>query len=204
MKMIEAWSAILALNQPVFRTDDVSQCLRVTRMNASKILSRLEDAEHIFHVNRGLWAVKGKATLWDLAKYATIPFPNYVSLQSALYHHGIISQISAVLYVVSPARTRVFRTPLGSISIHHVRPAFFCGYRRISREGPLMALKEKALIDFFYFHPAKSSLFRALPEIELPENFSIPRAKKFISLIGSKRRRSMVTGLFNSLLSGHM
>jgi len=204
MKMIEAWSAILALNQPVFRTDDVSQCLRVTRMNASKILSRLEDAEHIFHVNRGLWAVKGKATLWDLAKYATIPFPNYVSLQSALYHHGIISQIPAVLYAVSPARTRMFRTPLGSISIHHVQPTFFCGYKRTSGEGPFIATQEKALIDFLYFYPAKSSLFHALPEMELSEKFSIPRARKFVSLIGSKRRRSMVNRLFNSLLSGHM
>jgi hypothetical protein len=104
--------------------------------------------------------------------------------------------------VVSPARTRILRTPLGNISIHHVQPSFFCGYKKISGEGLLMATQEKALIDFLYLHPAKSSLFRALPEIELPENFSIFRARRFIAGIRSKRRRSMVNRLFTHLLSG--
>lgn len=40
-----------------------------------------------------------------------------------------------------------------------------------------MATPEKALIDFLYLSPARSNLFRVLPELELPRDFS---AKKGI------------------------
>jgi len=199
MKSIELYARILKLNQNIFRTDDIAKWLRITNMHASKILSRLEESDHILHISRGLWAIKETTTIWDLSKVITNPLPNYVSLQSALYHHGIISQVPEILYLVSPARSQVIHTPLGTISIHHIHPAFFYGYRK-NRDGLFIATQEKALIDFLYFYPAKSCLFRALPEIELPESFSISKARRFISRINSIRRRSMVSNLFENLI----
>ncbi len=201
MKIIDAYACILKLGQPVFRTDDAALYLNLKNAHASKILSRLKESGHVFHINRGLWAVKEKIALWDLTKYLTIPFPNYISLQSALYHHGIISQIPSVIYIVSPARSRTIRTALGTVSVHHVHSSFFRGCVRTSDEGPMIATKEKALIDFMYLHPSKSGFFRALPEVEIHRNFSVHRARKFIGCIKSKRRRSMVNRLFEEFMS---
>jgi predicted transcriptional regulator of viral defense system len=47
----------------------------------------------------------------------TAPFPAYVSLQSALYLHGMVSQVPAVTYAVMLARARRFVTPLGTVAI---------------------------------------------------------------------------------------
>src|SRR5207245_8518355 len=90
---------------------------------------------------------------------------------SALYHHGIISQIPAVIYVVSLARTRRYKTPLGTFSIHHVGPDFFFGYELDETGCVKIASPEKALADMFYFSPTKTRLFVTLPEIELPRRF---------------------------------
>ncbi|MCM8830337.1 MAG: hypothetical protein NC824_04995 [Candidatus Omnitrophica bacterium] len=199
MKLIDAYIKIIQLNQPVLKTDDVAQCLDVTKVNASKIMERLRNSEYVLKITRGLWAIKDKVTLWDLAGYITNPMPYYISLQSALYYYGIISQIPEILYVISPARTRLVNTPLGSISIHHIQTSFFCGYKK-SKEGFYIATQEKALIDFLYFSPARSYLFHNLPEVEIPENFSICRAEKFIKRIRSKRRQSAVHRLFQNIL----
>ena len=41
----------------------------------------------------------------------------------------------AVTYAVTLARTRRFVTPLGTVSLHHVQPAFFFGYEDVARRG---------------------------------------------------------------------
>ena len=55
--------------------------------------------------------------------------PAYVSVQSALYLHGMISQIPHVIYVASLARTQRVATTIGTYSIHQIAPEFFGGYR---------------------------------------------------------------------------
>jgi hypothetical protein len=72
-------------------------------------------------------------------------------------------------YAVSLARTRRFTTPLGTVSVHHVQPAFFFSFEDAGRSGSRLAKLEKALIEFVYLTPARSKLFRALPELEWPK-----------------------------------
>jgi hypothetical protein len=113
-----------------------------------------------------------------------------VSLQSALYFHGMISQVPAVTYAVSLARTRRYATPLGSVSVHHVDASFYFGYVDTGTQGACVATPEKALVDFLYLGPARSRLFRALPELELPPSFSIRAARRMVDRIRSPRRRA--------------
>jgi hypothetical protein len=143
-----------------------------------------------------LWAFKEKVEILALPEYLTKPFPSYVSLQSALYYHGMISQIPAITYAVSIGRTKKYKTPLGVVSIHHVNPHFFFGYKSIGKDIAKMASPEKALIDFFYLSPARSHLFKALPELELPQKFSTKKAYEIIDKIKSKRRKSLVIYLW--------
>jgi len=180
------------MDDPVFETADAAVRLSLSNAHASATLARLAAARHLVRLRRGLWALPGRVDPLTLPARLTAPLPSYISLQSALYLHGMISQVPTVTYAVSLARARRFSTPLGTISVHHVAPSFFFGYEDTGQTGVLMASPEKALVDFLYLAPARSMLFRALPEVELPRGFSARRAGAMTRRIKSPRRRVMV------------
>ncbi len=122
-----------------------------------------------------------------------------MSLHSALYLHGMISQVPAVTYAVSLARARRFTTPLGTVSIHHVQPSFYFGFEDTGHGGRL-ATPEKALVDFLYLAPARSHLFRALPELEWPKRFGTRKARSMIGRVEPERLRTLVSRRLDALL----
>lgn len=195
MKLIDALARLKVLDTAAFSTTDAAAHLRIGRGVASKTLDRLKQAGHLLRLRRGVWGFPDKMNGLMLPQHLTAPFPSYISLQTALYHHGMISQMAAVTYAMSLARTRVYDTPLGRVSIHHVVPEFFFGFEQ-NENGIWMALPEKALLDIFYLSPAKSGLFKTLPEVEFPKNFSIRSAKNMIGKIKSEKRRKIVTTRF--------
>ncbi|MFQ5792640.1 MAG: hypothetical protein ACE5JI_19385 [Acidobacteriota bacterium] len=202
MKLTTALGEIKNSRQTVLTTADVMGLLDLNKSNASKLLSRLADSGHVVRVKRGLWVLAGELDPLVLPRYLTAPFPSYVSLQSALYYHGMISQIPRVTDCVSLARTRSYSTPLGTFSIHHVGPSFFFGYEEVGHKGVVMAMPEKALIDFLYLAPAKSRLFAALPELELPPSFSMRKAREMIGAVSSRARRSLIEKRLRELERG--
>jgi predicted transcriptional regulator of viral defense system len=201
MKLVDVHAKLLDMNVSVFQTSDASACLNIDSAHASKLLARLSSAGHLVHLRQGLWAFKERVELLALPVYLTNPFPSYVSLQSALYHHDMISQIPMVTYAASISRTRRYETPLGMVSVHHVQPSFFFGFESVGKGITEMATPEKALIDFLYLSPSKSNLFKALPELEFPKSFSVKRARWIINRIRSTRRKNLVKRLFEELIS---
>lgn len=202
MRLVDVQARLLNMDVAVFHTSDASAWLGIFPSHASKLLSRLAEAGLLVHLSRGLWAFKDRVEPLALPQYLTDPFPSYVSLQTALYQHDMISQIPVVTYAVSIARTKRVATPLGTVSIHHVHPSFFFGYETTHKGDVRIATQEKALIDFLYLSPAKSKLFRSLPELQLPRRFNIRAARHMISMIRSRRRRKRVLSLFEDLISG--
>ena len=200
MTLVEALSSLTAMKTAAFQTSDAAMRLGIANAHASTVLARLAASRHIVRLRRGVWAFADRVDPLALPEHLTSPLPSYVSLQSALYLHGMISQVPAVTYAVSLARTRRFTTPLGTVSVHHVDPAFFFGFEDAGRGGRL-ATAEKALVDFLYLGPARSRLFRALPEIELPRRFSVRTARALVARIESVRRRAFVSRALERLLA---
>jgi predicted transcriptional regulator of viral defense system len=200
MKLIDAHAQLLAMGQPIFSTVDASVCLGIGRAYASKVLTRLSNAGHVVPLRRGVWGFEDKIQRMAVAQHLTAPFPTYISLQSALYYHGMISQIPSVTYAVSLARTRKFNTSLGVVSVHHVDPSFFFGFKSSGDQGALLAVPEKALLDILYLSPAKTRLFRVLPELELPKSFRIPEARRMVRRIRSLQRRTLVNNLLEEII----
>jgi predicted transcriptional regulator of viral defense system len=200
MRLIDVHARLLDMGVPVFRTSDVAAYLGVENTHASKLLARLDASGHLAKLGRGQWGFKNLIDINALPEYLTAPYPSYVSLQSALHHHGMISQIPSVLYAVSPARTRTYVTALGTVSVHHIDPSFFFGFQLTGGGAAKIATPEKALIDFLYLNPARSRLFRALPELELSRGFQISEARKILRRIRSVRRRNHVSRLFEEIL----
>ncbi len=199
MNALQALSTLRATNTPVLETRDAAALLHLPLASASKLLARLATSGQIVRLRQGVWAFPDRVDPLALPEYLTAPFPSYVSLQSALYLHGMISQVPAVTYAVSLARTRRIVTPLATVSIHHVVPAFFFGFEAAGERGHL-ATPEKALLDFLYLRPARSKLFRALPELHLPAEFNTRAARSSVKRIPSRRTRGLVSMALDGLL----
>lgn len=200
MSLVDALTKLQALQPGVFQTSDAAACLSTTHGTASKILSRLCAKKAIVRLARGRWAFPNRTDKLAIPEQLTAPWPSYVSLQTALFYHGVITQVPAVIYAVSLGRTRLFKNFFGTYSIHQMKPDFFFGYDTVGKSGIKMASPEKALLDILYLSPARSNLFRKLPEVELPSKFKVNFAREMIQKITSSQRRGLVAKRFEELL----
>ena len=191
MNQVEALAKIEALGQPVFQTKDIAAAVGVTSTNANKIAARLAGSGFLIRLARGRWMLSRERNKLLVPEELVAPYPVYISLQTALYHHGMVSQIPSVTYAVSLARIRRYDTPIGTFSIHHVAPDFFFGFERDRTNTPI-AVPEKALLDVLYLSQTKTRLFVTLPELDLPKSFSWRKAADFARCIHSLARRRTV------------
>jgi predicted transcriptional regulator of viral defense system len=198
MTQVEALTKLERLNQPLFETRDLAALLKVERSNATQIATRLANAGLLVKVARGKWALRN-VNRFAVAEHLTSPFPAYISLQSALYLHGMISQIPSVTYAVSLARPRRYETPLGVFSVHHVEPHFFFGYETDETGSAKIAVPEKALLDLLYFRPTRTRLFVDLPEIEFSKTFNWNKARGITRKIRNRSRRVLIEQALSKL-----
>ena len=199
MTRTEALQRLRSLATPLFTTADVAAALEVKGGTANKVASRLAADGLIVHLARGRWALRNTVNPFTLAEHLAAPHPAYISLQSALFHYGMISQIPHVVYAVTLAKPRRWSTPLGVVSLHRVSPDFFFGYEPTGPGGVLIATPEKALLDVLYLSPSRSRLFARLPEIEFPKNFSRRAAREMITRVADSRRRRLVQNRWDQL-----
>ena len=202
MRLLDVLTQLQRRDQPVLETGDIAVILGVGKAHASKMATRLAETGHLLALRRGVWAFPGRLDPLASPERLTAPQPAYVSLQSALYHHGMISQIPALVYAISLGRTRRYETPLGVVSVHHVAPDFFFGFETVGDKGVRIARPEKALLDVFYLAPARSRLFCQLPEVEKPRRFDVKEAQGMIARIPFPARRNMVAERFKQWLEG--
>ena len=200
MNAVSALAHLRALGKPVVTTDEAALVLRAERSAATHTLKRLATAGLLRPVRHGLWATDLNLDPLLLPEYLTAPFPSYLSFQSALFFHGMVSQIPTVIYVASLAQTRKVRTSLGTFSIHRVAPSFFGGYEIVKTSGLRLATPEKALLDTLYLAPARSRLFAHLPEVELPEHFDLGRISYWVRRIPAGPRRKSVEQRLDAVL----
>ena len=192
MKQTESLRILQALGQKLLTTKDAAAALGISPSSANKVLARLADCKFLLHLSRGHWAIGQTVDPLTLPEQLAAPYPAYVSLQTALFHHGMISQIPEVTYSVTLAKPKRIRTPVGIVSLHRMKPEFFFGFEPTASKGILMATPEKALLDVFYLSTARSRLFKALPEVELPRKFSWKQIRKFVQRIPFPQRRTIV------------
>lgn len=198
MNLLTAYQKLKVL-APTFLTKEAASVLNISSNHAAIILSRLSKQNTIVHLARGRWAYSDSVDPLLLPSILVHPMIAYVSLYSALYHHGMIEQIPHTIFAISTGKTKVFETPLGKISIHSINPVLFTGYDVYGKNSVLMAVPEKALFDTLYFMPAKSHLFKRLTEVELPENFRFTLFDHWLTRVRNKSRRELVENSLRQL-----
>jgi predicted transcriptional regulator of viral defense system len=199
MNQIEALQRLRTLATPVVESRDAAALLQVSTSNATTILRRLAKSGMIAHLSRGRWLVNEKLDRLALPELISAPYPAYISMQSALFHHGLIEQIPAVVYAVTPARPRRIQTPMGTISFHRMPPALFTGFELSPRSSAKIATPEKALFDLFYLAPGRSRLFSKQPELTIPGHFRWQRLKEYTKLVKSAPRSAYIAERIRSL-----
>jgi predicted transcriptional regulator of viral defense system len=193
MNQIEALQRLRTLATPAVESRDVAALLRVSASNATTILRRLAAEDMIIHLSRGRWLVDQKIDRLALPELISAPAPAYISLQSALFHHGLIEQIPSILYAVTPGRPRRLRTPVATISFHRMPPELFQGFELSSPSDAKIAIPEKALFDLIYLAPGRSRVFSTLPELAIPRRFQWQRLKEYTELVKSAGRRAFIS-----------
>jgi predicted transcriptional regulator of viral defense system len=191
MNQVEALQKIQQLGVPAFETRDVSALLQVAPANASVLLSRLASRGFVRHLARGRWSIGAQPHRELLPEQVAAPSPAYVSLQSALFRHGLVEQVPELVYAVTLGRTRRVRTPAGTVSLHRMPPRLFGGFET-AEDGAKVATAEKALFDLLYLSPTRTRLFVHLPEIEFPKSFRWAEAARWTKRIAGKSRRAFV------------
>lgn len=197
---VEALGRLRRMGKTVLTTGDAALHLGLTRSAATRALGRLSAAGLVASLRHGLWSLDPQIDPLLLPEHLTAPFPAYVSLLSALSLHGMISQVPRVIFVASLAPTRRVRTSVGEYSVHRLVPTFFGGFET-TRAGIRLATPEKALLDTLYLAPARSRLFAALPEVEIPRAFDSGSATRWLSKIPPSPRRLAVEQRLETLLS---
>jgi len=145
-------------DEPVFETG-LLLAGDVDPANVRRQLSRWTRTGRIYQLRRGLYALappfrKVKPHPFLVANW--LVRGSYISLQSALAHHGLIPEAVPVTTSVSAMRPARWDTPLGVYEYRHVKKELLFGYRGTdvgSGQQAFVATAEKALLDLVHLQP---------------------------------------------------
>ncbi len=127
-------------------------------------LSRWVTSGRVYRLRRGLYALAP-----PYRRVRPHPFlvanqlqrGSYVSLQSALAHHGLIPEHVPVTTSIGSGRTGRWQNPIGSFTFQHLAPALVGGYRHVevaAGQWAFVARPEKALLDLVHLVPGADRL----------------------------------------------
>ena len=192
MKSTEALAALERFGKKVITTSEAAALWQVSLSSASKTLSRIGTAELVREVRSGIWSVGTvMPDILEVVPVLTRPYPSYASMYSALFKHGMIEQIPRAMHVVSLGRPKRVVTTLGTVMIHHLQPEVFGGYEGESVFRSGTATPEKALVDTVTVLSSRGGKV-TLPEVELPESFSVTEVRRWTNRLPSGRVRTIV------------
>jgi hypothetical protein len=141
------------LKNPIFSLHDLA--LLGQKIIPSQISSFTKNGD-IIRLKNGLYVVASRKNDVVSEHIAFRMYdPSYVSLEWALYKHGLMPDIPYNVTSITAKPTRDFETPFGSFIYKSVKPDLFFGYvkREDAPDQPyLMALPEKALLDYLYLN----------------------------------------------------
>ena len=141
------WIAHLKSGKDIYHSKELERLSGLSKEALHRALQRLRKNKIILKIGKGLYA--NSFFMPRLEQMGGFLYsPAYISLESALFMHGIIEQAPFVLTCVTTNKTKRFNTDLGEIHYSHIKQKLFFGYT-IEGQFPL-ASPEKSAIDYVY------------------------------------------------------
>lgn len=159
-------------------------------------ISRWVKSGRIQKLRRGLYALAPpyrKVTPHPFVIANRLQRASYVSLQSALAFHGLISEVVNTVTSITAGRPERVETPLGLFEFRHIKPGLLSGYQITDLGGQqaLMAMPGKALLDLIYLTPGGGSMeyLQAL-RLQNLDRLDVDLLKKQAAAFGSPKLRT--------------
>jgi predicted transcriptional regulator of viral defense system len=141
------WIEVLRKGKSIYNFAEFMRISMLPVPSLRRAIQRLLKKRLLLKLSKELYANPLAAP--SLEEVASVLYPpTYISLESALFMHGISEQAPHLLTCVSTNKTKTFRTDLGEIAYFHLKRELFFGYD-ITDRVPL-AWPEKAALDFVY------------------------------------------------------
>jgi predicted transcriptional regulator of viral defense system len=177
-----------------FSIIDLAKVLDLNRDALRVAISRAIKNEELFKLTKG-WYGKdiSKINLENLA--VNIYNPSYISFQSALNYHNILSQQASSLTLATVKRKKEIKIADNLLIYHHIKPVLYWGFIRES--DYLIAEAEKAFLDLAYlslngyanFDPSEMNL----------ELLNKKKLKKYLNKFDNQRLNKLINNLLSCL-----
>ena len=163
-------TAILQLDKNCFTTSDIKVLLQIEKNRTLEdAVQRLIKSKVLISLERGKY-LKGAANVSDFEIAQFLYSPSYISFETALNYHGILSQFPMEITSATTKR-RIIKKVLGKVfSYANISTKLFTGYYK--EDKFLMALPEKALFDQLYM------IARGLKTEQYMDEMDYTRVKK--------------------------
>jgi len=157
MKTIDIIMAINRTGRRIFTAADIAKLIGSNNANTIyKTAERLTRNGILSKLNKGLYfTAEIPPDLFEIANGLYVP--SYVSLESALYRYGVISQALYTITSVSTNKSKKKAAFNNEFEYTHINPKYFFGYVR--DRDVLIASREKALLDLLYLVSKKARPF---------------------------------------------
>ena len=123
-------------------------------------LSRWVRARKLIRIHKGWYTLANAYRRINIDNFVVACVTNagsYVSMQSALSHHGMIPEHVPETTCVTTGRPKVIDCPFGRLSYRHLKQGAFWGFEATADstagQHAWMARPEKALLDLVYLSP---------------------------------------------------
>jgi predicted transcriptional regulator of viral defense system len=190
VRLTDAYSDLRRMDRPVLTTAEAAARWKASPRTTGHRLKTLEEAGLVLRLRPGMWALDPEIRPFAVAPYLTAPHPAYVSLWSALAHHGLIEQLPRRVSVVSLSHPRKVKTAIASYDVHQLAPELFGGYAGTDQDG-YVAGAEKAVFDTVYVRAAAGGK-AYFTELYLPRDFDRRELRRWADRIESPRLRTLV------------
>lgn len=172
----------------LFTLDDLKRIFKIANKNTLyKKVQRLEKQGLVKRLIKGKYLFLFQKP-HDFLVANFLYRPSYISLESALSFYGMIAGFPYKITSISAKKSRRIVVEGKEYLYSQIKKDLFWGYEK--KENFLIADKEKALLDYFYF------AFKGLREIDLSEfDLTLIENKKFnqyLKRISDKKFRSFV------------
>jgi len=201
----------LAEKLPVFTLDDFAG-IEEDKHYLWLVLHRYEKSGKLLRLKKGIYTaniyvekMKNRGEIEVFADFLAnfLYLPSYLSLETILYRHNILTEIPVNFTSVTKNKTAVFANKLGNFLYHKISPSLFCGFEVAEESGfsLLKATKAKALFDFLYLRknilPSKKAIKELRLNIEHLNRADISELKKYTVLEGSKKMKEILNYLLD-------
>lgn len=188
MTSIEYVNSISQSGRKFLTTKDVSVLIDTkSRRTLEDIIKRLVDGKVLTQLERGRYYVtNSKVSDFEIAQF--IYSPSYISFETALNYHGILSQFPIEITSATTKRRTTKLVNDKSFSYAKLNTKLFTGYYK--EDDYLIAYPEKALFDQLYMVSRSIKTEGYLDEMDY-SRVDVKEVSKYLEFVSDKSRGSL-------------